>query len=104
MTSDASQQPTAGRSMPAGFPVSPPPPASGKPGAGELTLSGTVEAGVEYGCLILNAGGSTYNLLGGDPAVVKVGARVNVRGRPDPGIITTCQQGTPFQVLEAHPA
>lgn len=69
---------------------------------GELTLQGMVRAGVEPGCLLLDAGdGQQYLLLGGDEQVVRVGAKVEVRGRPRPDLLTTCQQGVPFQVVEA---
>jgi hypothetical protein len=71
--------------------------------AGEMTMSGTVQAGVEHGCLIMEAGGKTYLLVGGDRSVVREGARITVRGRPNPGLMTTCQQGEPFEVAEARP-
>ena len=29
---------------------------------------------------------------------------VTVRGRPNPGLLSYCQQGTPFEVAEAHAA
>ena len=77
---------------------------SGGPAAGEMTLTGVVEAGVEAGCLILKAEGKAYLLVGGPTEVVKAGAHVVVRGRPDPGMISYCQQGEPFRVSEAHPA
>ena len=31
-------------------------------------------------------------------------ARITVRGRPNPGLLSYCQQGTPFEVAEAHAA
>ncbi|WP_426563801.1 hypothetical protein ACPPVT_21145 [Angustibacter sp. McL0619] len=74
-----------------------PPPASG-----EVTVTGTVEAGVEGGCVILRTDTTLYQLVGQDPAIV-AGAKVTVRGRPDPGLITTCQQGTPLHVIEVTP-
>lgn len=67
-----------------------------------MELRGTVESGVEAGCLILKAGGKTYNLIGGDQDVVKPGATVVVRGSEKPDMVTTCQQGVPFQVVEAR--
>jgi hypothetical protein len=70
--------------------------------SGEVTVTGTVEAGVERGCVILRAGTTLYQLVGKDPAIV-AGAKVTVRGRPDPGLITTCQQGTPLHVIEVTP-
>jgi hypothetical protein len=71
--------------------------------AAEMTMTGEVQAGVEHGCLIMEFGGKTYLLIGGDRAVVREGARVTVRGRPNPDLMTTCQQGEPFEVAEAHP-
>lgn len=79
------------------------PPSSEKPDKDDIVeLRGTVQAGVEPGCLILESGGKTYGLYGGDPAVVSAGAKVRVRGVPQPDMVTTCQQGIPFQVTEAH--
>ena len=77
--------------------------ATGPPLA-EMTLTGMVEEGVEPNCLILHTAGKTYLLLGGDRTVVKSGAKLNVRGRPQPNMVSHCMQGEPFQVLEAHPA
>jgi len=76
---------------------------SGKPDEDDIVeLRGSVEAGVEPGCLILRSGGETYGLYGGDPKVLKVGAKVVVQGVAQPDMITTCQQGIPFQVTEVH--
>jgi hypothetical protein len=71
---------------------------------GELTLTGQVQEGVEAGCLVMTSGGQTYQLVGGDRQVLRAGKRVTVRGRPTPGMVTICQQGTPFEVVEARPA
>jgi hypothetical protein len=81
-----------------------PPTGTGKPTppAGETTLTGTVQDGVESGCLILSSGGRTYLLLGGDRTVLVPGASVTVRGVPTPGVATTCMQGIPFQVSSAN--
>ena len=65
-----------------------------------MTLRGTVEAGVEAGCLLLNG----YLLLGDDHDVLVAGAEVVVEGTPAPGEMTTCQQGTPFHVTKAERA
>lgn len=67
-----------------------------------VTIQGTVEAGVENGCLVLVSGDNVYGLFGGDPAVVKAGARVEVTGYEAPDVISFCQQGTPFQVESAR--
>lgn len=70
----------------------------------EITATGRVQAGVEARCALLAVPGrSPYLLLGGDPAVVRPGAEVVVRGRPDPGALTTCMQGIPLHVSQAHP-
>lgn len=102
-----STEPTGGstgnRSYPPGLPLSPPASSKSYP-SGDTTMTGVVEAGVEYGCLVLNANGVTYTLVGGDRAVLRPGARVTVRGRPNPSLVTTCQQGVAFEVAEAHPA
>ena len=81
-------------------------PAIAGPGGGqEITATGRVEAGVEARCFLLPGQGRTpYLLVGGDPSVVKPGAHLVVRGRPDPGAPSTCMQGTPLHVIEAHPA
>ena len=78
-------------------------PIPARPGAAPsltLTLTGTVEAGVEANCLLLGG----YLLLGGDRGVVRPGARLTVTGRPEPGLMTTCQQGVPFHVESTEPA
>lgn len=62
------------------------------------TLTGTVTAGVENGCLLLGE----YLLVGGDRAVIRAGAYVTVTGRAVPDLVTTCQQGTPFVVASAR--
>ena len=73
------------------------------PDAGaEITLTGEIEEGVEAGCMLLRAGDRAYLLLGGDRNMIRQGGRVTVRGKPQPGLMTTCQQGTPFQVSEVR--
>jgi hypothetical protein len=69
-----------------------------------MTVRGTVSAGAEAGCLILNTGTAQYLLLGADPAIAVAGAEVEVTGRAEPGAMTTCQQGTPFQVTKTQRA
>jgi hypothetical protein len=59
--------------------------------------------GVEAGCLLLRADdGKSYLLVGGDRAVITGGGRLEVVGRPEPGLMTTCQQGDPFQVEQVR--
>jgi len=66
-------------------------------------LTGTVEAGVEAGCLLLQASGVLHQLVGATSGLAP-GQRVTVQGRPDPTLLTTCQQGTPFVVTGSAPA
>jgi len=69
-----------------------------KPSAGATTtLTGTIAAGVEPNCLLLDE----HLLIINDPAqraAAKAGASVTVTGRVEQGMMTTCQQGTPFIV------
>jgi len=65
------------------------------------TLSGTVAAGVEADCLLLQGDGRPHLLIFEDPALkstAKVGASVTVVGTAKPAQLTTCQQGIPFFV------
>ncbi|MEU7905148.1 hypothetical protein [Actinoplanes sp. NPDC049118] len=64
---------------------------------GSKTITGTITAGVEPGCLLLD----DHLLIIKDAAlkpVAKVGASVTATGHAEPGMMTTCQQGTPFVV------
>ncbi|CAM3581671.1 hypothetical protein [Stackebrandtia soli] len=63
-----------------------------------MTLTGKIESGVESGCVLLEQDGTLYNLVGGDRQVLTAGASVEVTGTVNKGLMTTCQQGTPFQV------
>lgn len=82
-------------------PGNPAPPASPGPAEpAEITLTGDVMAGVEPGCIVLKASNQTFLLVGGDRARLDRGGKITVRGRTDPGLMTTCQQGTPLRVLE----
>jgi hypothetical protein len=67
-------------------------------------LTGDLVGGVEPNCVLMRSGGKEYLLLGGDRSVIKPDKRITVRGRVANGIMTTCQQGIPFQVSEAAPA
>jgi hypothetical protein len=67
------------------------------PAAGPKTLTGTITAGVEPGCLLLD----DHLLIINDAelrSAARTGATVTVTGRVEPGMMTTCQQGTPFVV------
>jgi hypothetical protein len=83
-------------------PPGPPGTSSGAPESkpGPLTLTGTVRPGVEPDCLLLQG----YLLVGGPRELLRGGGRVKVTGRVQPGLMTTCQQGTPFVVEAAEPA
>jgi hypothetical protein len=67
----------------------------------EVQLSGPVEAGTQNGCLVMRVGNATYNLVGGDSAVVKVGQTVHVTGYQAPSSTSTCTDGIRFQVTHA---
>lgn len=71
-------------------------------GAGEVSVEGTVVAGVEATCVLLQTGSENYLLLGADPRVAVPGRRIAVRGKVEPGMATICMQGTPLVVSEAR--
>jgi hypothetical protein len=76
-------------------------PPSDRPSSGSETLSGTVAAGVEPNCLILQSADSHHVLIFADPALrsqATVGSSITVTGRAKPSQMTTCQQGVPFIV------
>lgn len=78
--------------------LTPPPVKSGP----LLTLTGTVEDGVEARCRVLRTERGVFQLLG-------LGTRVpagvvTVTGRERFGIATTCQQGRPLQVESIEPS
>ena len=62
-------------------------------------LSGTVRATVEAGGLLLDAGGTSYLLLGGAAAGLRPGDVVEVAGELA-DVVTVFQQGVPFRVSE----
>jgi len=69
------------------------------------TLTGTITEGVESGCLVLTdeAGAVLANLIGIDPATVTFEVTVEVTGKFQPDMMTTCQQGSPFAVATVQP-
>jgi hypothetical protein len=105
-TTPATTSPAAGSESPVPTsPNEPFPTLSGKGGvSGETTVVGVVEEGVEHGCMILRTDGQMYQLVGSADPQIKPGARLSVRGRLNPGLVTTCQQGTPLQVVSVQPA
>lgn len=92
--------PIGAQSLDPGVPGDSPPGSSSAPQTGSVTVSGVVVAGVEPGCLLLNAAGRSYLLIGGDRSRISVGATVTVRGAVEPDLMSTCQQGTPLRVSE----
>lgn len=75
--------------------------------APETTITGQVVEGVEAGCLLLATSAGEY-LLVIPPHIgrsaVRAGARLVVRGRVEPDLVSYCQQGTPFVVSEVRAA
>ena len=76
--------------------------AGSSPSQGAIEIVGAVEAGVEHGCTLLRTNGTLYQLFGSSDPLIRPGARLTVRGWPRPGLLTTCQQGIPFQVAEVR--
>ncbi|MGA8979593.1 MAG: hypothetical protein WB473_10820, partial [Pedococcus sp.] len=71
-------------------------------GRGQLvTVTGTVSAGVENGCLLLTTEPASpdgpWQLIG-NIAGIEAGQQVTVRGARIDTRATTCQQGLPFEV------
>jgi hypothetical protein len=107
VSSSASDSAPAPGSSPSSFPPSdlrPPSASASKYPPGELTLTGTPEEGVEAGCIVMRSNGVVYQLVGGDRQMLLSGRPVVVRGTPNPGLISICQQGTPLQVSEVRAA
>jgi len=106
--SQQSESPTV-RSTPTASPTgrpsltaSPLPTGSTAPGT-ITTLQGTLAQGVEAGCVVLtdDAGAVQANLFGLDQTATPLGTDVEVTGTFEPDMMTTCQQGTPFEVVSA---
>ncbi len=78
-------------------------PATPSAGRGRfMTIRGTIEPGVEAGCLILTTSHGVYLLVGPQTAGLTAGMTVEVKGAPDDTVATACQQGIPFIVTEVH--
>jgi hypothetical protein len=101
LSSEPSETASAPGSEPTGGPT-----VSGKPvpGGAGITITGTPTEGVENGCVVMQSGDTLYLLLGGDQTLLTSGRPVAVTGQPNPGLMTTCQQGTPFQVTAVRAA
>jgi hypothetical protein len=111
--STSSSGPSAVPSGPSGEPSGTTPPApppspprtggSTPPAAGQITVRGRVEEGVEPGCVVLRTdNGTMYLLVGADRTVAAPGARVEVVGDPRIDMLTTCMQGTPLAVRQVR--
>jgi hypothetical protein len=80
-------------------------PSAGRPSAGAETLTGTVEPGVEPGCLLLTGSGKDHLLLFDQQSLktqAKPGSSITVTGTAKPGQLSTCQQGIPFIVTSVR--
>jgi hypothetical protein len=82
-------------------PSASPKPPGGTPPKGKVVVRGVVQAGVEPGCTMLVTGGVEYQLIGGNRAVLRSGARVEVVGVVNSSQATTCMQGLPLLVQRA---
>jgi hypothetical protein len=74
---------------------------SSSPSASSQTITGTVSAGVEPHCLILRDAAGSHSLYFHDESLrssAPAGSHVTLTGHPEPGMMTTCQQGEPFIV------
>jgi hypothetical protein len=114
--SSVTPQPSAASPSPSGY-LPPSPTARPKPGGSGpvvpppakdgaiVQVSGQVErVDLEGGCTVLRTPSVTYQLMGGDPAVVKPGASLTIRGRVRDDIMTICQMGPVLEVLSAKPS
>lgn len=92
----------AGKPKPSLSPQVPPPAKDGQ----VISVTGRVErVELEGGCTVLRADtGTTYQLMGGDPKVVKPGATVLIKGRVRTDIMTICQMGPVLEVVTAQPS
>lgn len=68
-----------------------------------VRIAGTVTAGPEPGCLLLDTGVTRYQLLGDVGAALEPGQEMTVTGLADPNT-PGCGESTPLTVSEAVPA
>lgn len=95
VTGSSSSESSGGPSLSTGAPI----PTTGA----VVTLQGTVTEGVETGCVVLtdDSGAVLANLIGLDKTANPLGSRVEVTGTFRTDLMTTCQQGPPFEVQTA---
>ena len=69
-----------------------------------VQLTGTVEQGVESGCIVLldDSGTAIAQLMGMASSAFSFGSRMQVTGEYLQGLRTKCQQGPPFKVGSAR--
>jgi hypothetical protein len=73
------------------------------PGGSNLVVRGTVRAGVEPGCLLLDAQDKqAYLLLDADQTTLRPGARVEVVGQRTDQIVSTCNEGVALSVVSVR--
>ncbi|WP_179266115.1 hypothetical protein [Asanoa hainanensis] len=63
-----------------------------------VNVTGTVTAGVESGCLLLEG----YLLVNAPTSLVYEGVRVKATLEVRPDLVSTCQQGTPAMITSAQ--
>jgi hypothetical protein len=81
-----------------------PSPTSAGAGAGPVVVRGTVRAGVEHGCLLLDGqDNQVYLLLDAIKSQLQAGARVEVVGQPVDQIVSICGEGSPLSVVSVRP-
>ncbi|HEX9999078.1 MAG TPA: hypothetical protein VGB74_01380 [Actinoplanes sp.] len=99
---EAAAAPSPSSSVVIDLPLPSTEPSSGKPAVtGADTITGTVTAGVEPNCLLLQHNGVNHLLVFDDPAMradAAVGEKITLVGRSEPSMMSTCQQGVPFIV------
>jgi len=98
-TDSAGAPPSIASPSPSASPSTAPPVPSSSVPVATVTITGEVKDGVEPGCVLLNTGTVSYLLIGGDRSALVSGKRLTVVGVPQPGMMSTCQQGTPFRVV-----
>lgn len=69
----------------------------------KVVATGTVQNGVEPGCLILETGKERFVLLAKDKSKLTAGSKVEVTGVRTSGQISYCQQGDPLEVQSVRP-
>lgn len=86
--------------------LTPGPDQSTKIDTSDVIVTGVVErVDIEGGCTALRVDANKrYELKGGDPAILKAGARVTVRGKIRSDLVTICQMGPVLEVISSQPA